>query len=251
MYGWQGTILRVDLSEARITEEPLRLDFARKWLGGEGFGAKLLWDEVGPQVKDALEPENILLFTTGPLSGTLAPGSGRLEIVSKHAMSGIFGDSNAGGFFAPELKQAGYDMLIVQGKAERPVYLWIDDDIVQIRDASQLWGKTISETDAAIKDELGDQNIQISCIGPGGENLVRFAILINNLSRAPGTTGCGAVAGSKNLKAVAVRGTRGSKVARPEEFEQACWLAREKVNKLSRTPTRRRVGSMYLVSVYF
>ncbi|MFC1968221.1 aldehyde ferredoxin oxidoreductase family protein [Chloroflexota bacterium] len=251
MYGWQGTILRVDLSEARVTKEPLKLDFARKWVGGEGFGAKILWDEVGPEVKDALEPDNVLIFATGPLTSTLAPGSGRLELVSKHAMSGIFGDSNSGGHFAPELKQAGYDMLIVTGKAKRPVYLWIDDDKVEIRDASHLWGKTISETDELIKAELGDKDVQVSCIGPGGENLVRFAILVNNLVRAPGRTGCGAVAGSKNLKAVVVRGTKGVRIARPEAFEEVCFNARQKVEKLRVLPTVRQMGTMILMRRYY
>ncbi|MFC1967887.1 aldehyde ferredoxin oxidoreductase family protein [Chloroflexota bacterium] len=251
MYGWQGTILRVDLSEERITKEPLRIDFAMKWLGGEGFGAKILWDEVGPEVRDALEPENRLIFTCGPLTSTIAPGCGRLEIVSKSPLTGIFGDTNSGGHFAPELKQAGYDMLIIFGKAKRPVYLWVDDNVVEIRDASHLWGKTVQETDRLIKEELGDKNIQVSCIGPGGENLVRFAILINNLSRAPGTTGCGAVAGSKNLKAVVVRGTKGVDIARPEEFEEACLNARDKVKGLKRLPTMRQIGTMHLVRMYY
>ncbi|MFC1968841.1 aldehyde ferredoxin oxidoreductase family protein, partial [Chloroflexota bacterium] len=251
MYGWQGTILRVDLSEERIIKEPLSPDFAKKWLGGEGFGAKILWDEVGPEVKDALEPKNLLMFTCGPLVSTLAPGCGRLEIVSKSPLTGIFGDTNSGGHFAPELKQAGYDMLIIEGKAERPVYLWIDDDVVEIRNASHLWGKTVPETDGLIKGELGDANIQISCIGPAGEKLVRFAILMNNLARAPGWAGCGAVAGSKNLKAVAVRGSKGVRIARPEEFEEACFVAREKVKRFTRLPTYREQGTMYLVNMYY
>ncbi|MBI4331180.1 MAG: aldehyde ferredoxin oxidoreductase family protein [Chloroflexi bacterium] len=247
MHGWAGTILRVDLTTGETKKLPLEESFARKWLGGEGFGAKYLWDEVGPEVEDGLDPRNLLMYTTGPLTGTLAPSSGRLEIVTKSPITNIFGDTNAGGHFAPELKNAGYDLLIISGKADKPVYLWIDDDSVEIRDARQLWGKTVPETDEAIKKEVGDKWIQVSCIGPAGENLVRFAILMNNLSRAPGWTGCGAVAGSKNLKAVAVRGTKGVRIARPAEFEAACWRARERVTALQSLPVMRKMGTMMLI----
>ncbi len=245
--GWSGTILNIDLTTGNITKKPLPLDFAQKWLGGEGFGARILWDTVGPEVKDALEPGNVIIYTTGPLTGTLAPSSGRLEIVTKSPLTNIFGDSNAGGHFAPEFKNAGYDAIVITGKAAKPVYLWIDDDRVEIRDASRLWGKTVSETDRAIKQELGDGNIQVSCIGPAGERLVKFAILVNNLDRAPGWSGCGAVAGSKNLKAVAVRGTKGVRVANPAEFEESCRQAREKVMKIASLPNMRFQGTMSLV----
>lgn len=246
MFGWAGAILEIDLSSSKIEKKPLEADFARKWIGGEGFGAKVLWDEVGPEVEDGLDPRNVLIYATGPLNGTMAPSSGRLEIVTKSPLTGIFGDSNAGGHFAPELKHAGYDFVVIKGRADRPVYIWIDDDIVEIRKAAHLWGKTIPETDAAIKAAVGDKNIQVSCIGPGGENRVRFAIIMNNLVRAPGRTGAGAVAGSKNLKAVAVRGTRGIKIARPDEFERACREAREKVRKNPQSKTLARMGTMYL-----
>ncbi|MBI4333735.1 MAG: aldehyde ferredoxin oxidoreductase family protein [Chloroflexi bacterium] len=251
MYGWTGTILRVDLTTGQISKLPLTEAFARKWLGGEGFGARYLWDEVGPEVEDGLDPRNLLIYTTGPLTGTLAPSSGRLEIVTKSPITNIFGDTNAGGHFAPELKNAGYDLLIISGRSEKPAYLWIDDDRVEIRDARHLWGKTVPETDEAIKKEVGDKGIQVSCIGPAGENLVRFAILMNNLSRAPGWTGCGAVAGSKKLKAVAVRGTGGVKIARPAEFEAACLKARARVRNLGFLPTMRKMGTMFLVRAMY
>ena len=251
MYGWAGTILRVDLTEKEIVRQPLKLDFAKKWLGGEGFGAKVLWDEVGPEVEDGLDPRNLLIYTTGPLTSTLAPGCGRLEIVTKSPLTGIFGDSNAGGDFAPEFKQAGYDMIVIGGRAENPVYLWIDDDKVEIRDASYLWGKTVSETDKAIKEELGDENVQVSCIGPAGENQVRFAILMNNLDRAPAWSGCGAVAGSKMLKAVVVRGTKGVRIAHPDEFEQACWEAREKIKDTFSAKNYRQQGTMFLIRAMY
>ncbi len=251
MYGWAGNLLWVDLSKGESTRQPIAEDFALKWLGGEGFGARLLWEQVGPEVKDGLDPDNVLIFAAGPLISTLAPSSGRLEIITKSALTGIFGDSNSGGHFAPELKQAGYDVLIVKGKSDRPVYLWIDDDRVEIRDASHLWGRTVPETDALLKEELRDENIQVACIGPGGENLVRFAAIINNLVRAAGWGGAGAVAGSKNLKAIAVRGTRGVRAARPEQFEQACWAAQDKLRKTVRLlETRRKMGTMHLMRMY-
>lgn len=251
MHGWTGTILKVDLTGGQITKEPLDVDFAAKWLGGEGFGAKVLWDEVGPDIHDEFSPDNVLVYATGPLTGTMAPSSGRLEIITRSPLTGIFGDTNVGGHFAPELKRAGYDMLVISGRAPKPVYLWIDDDSVQIRDAGRLWGKTVPETDRSIKDEIGDKEIQISCIGPGGENKVRFAILMNNLSRAPGWTGCGAVAGSKNLKAIAVRGTRGVTTARPAEFEEAARSAQQKVLKMAHLPTMRTTGTMFLVNAMY
>ncbi|MFC1962948.1 aldehyde ferredoxin oxidoreductase family protein, partial [Chloroflexota bacterium] len=248
MQGWVGTILQVDLGKGQITKDPLDEGFAASWVGGEGFGAKLLWDAVGPEVVDGLDPRNILVYASGPLTGTLAPSSGRLEIITKSALTGIFGDSNSGGNFAPEFKQAGYDAIVIKGKAEKPVYLWIDDDKIEIRDASYLWGKSIPETDEMLKQEIGDRNIQVSCIGPAGENLIRFATIANNLVRTAGWGGVGAVAGSKKLKAIAVRGRKGIRVGRPEEFEKACWEARQKLEKKvgPLLQTRRKMGTMYL-----
>jgi aldehyde:ferredoxin oxidoreductase len=245
-YGWAGQILDINLSNGQIVTKPLTLEFARKWIGGEGLGAKLLWDEVGPEVEDGLDPGNVLIYAAGPLNSTLAPNSGRLEIITKSPLTGIFGDANTGGHFAPEMKQANYDVIIIRGKAKRPVYLWIDDDEVQIRDAGHLWGRDVQETTAILHQELGDRDVQVSCIGPAGENLVRFAILMNNLTRAPGWTGCGAVAGSKNLKAMAIRGTKGVRIAHPEEFERACREIRSKVRDIRLFETRRKIGTMYL-----
>jgi aldehyde:ferredoxin oxidoreductase len=249
VYGWAGRILSVDLSKNEVVTRALEEDFALKWLGGEGFGAKLLWEGVGPEVTDGLDARNLLVFSTGVLTGSLAPSSGRLEIVAKSAITGIFGDSNSGGHFAPSLKQAGYDALIIKGKAERPVYLWIDDGQVEIRDAGHLWGKTTPETDELLRQELGAGDIQIASIGPGGENLVRFAIIVSSPTRAAGWGGVGAVAGAKKLKAVAVRGTRGIKVARPQELRQACWEARLKAERTLRAQyrDRRRMGTMELI----
>ncbi len=247
MYSWSGAILDINLTTGQILKKPLSPDYARKWLGGEGFGAKMLWDNVGPEVADALDEGNVIIYATGPLTGTFAPSAGRLEVITKSALTNGFGDSNSGGHFAPELKRAGYDALIIRGKAPRPVYIFIDNARVEIRDASHLWGKLVSETDKKLKEEIGDPEIQVSCIGPGGEHLVRFAILVNNLVRAPGWAGCGAVAGSKNLKAVVVRGTGEIRIASPGEFQQACQETQEKVLKLALLPTMRKMGTMFLI----
>ena len=230
MFGWSGTILRVDLTEEKINKEPLPMQVAKNFIGGSGIAAKILYDEVGAEVKP-YDPENRLIFSTGPLTGTLSPASGRLNVTTKNPLSMGYGDSNSGGFWAPELKFAGYDVLVIQGKAKKPVYIWIDDDHVELRDASHLWGKTTWETEDTIREELGDPHIEVACIGPAGENIVRYACTIISRSRAPGWGGNGPVMGSKNLKAIAVRGSKGVKIARPREFEDACLEAHEAIKE--------------------
>ena len=229
MYGWTGTILRVDLTEGKIVKEKTPEDLAINFLGGEGFGVKWLYDEVAPGTSP-FDPKMIFVVGIGPLNGTLCPSSGRLELITKSPLTGILGDCNAGGSFAPELKFAGYDSLIVQGKAKRPVYLWIDDDEVEIRDASHLWGmKDKYEFSKRLKEEIGDPNVQIMDIGIAGENKVAYAAVFVNLSRAAASTGIGSVMGSKNLKAIAVRGTKGVEVADPEGFKKAAKECTEKL----------------------
>ncbi|MCZ7381429.1 MAG: aldehyde ferredoxin oxidoreductase family protein [Candidatus Methanoperedens sp.] len=208
---------RIDLSKKKILVCRLNKKLETMFLGGRGINSALLYEEV-PAGIDPFSPENRIIFGTGPLTGTLSPGSGRYTVTSKSPLTGIHGDSNAGGFWGPELRFAGYDHLIIQGRAEKPVYLWINDGSIEIRDASHLWGKTTWETDLMIKKELEDPAIQVASIGPAGENLVRYACIINNLWRAAGRTGMGAVMGSKNLKAVAVRGTGDAFVAKPDEL---------------------------------
>lgn len=219
MYGWQGTILRVDLSRGLISKEPLRKEMGKNYIGGRGINSRILYDEVKPGV-DALDPSNRLIFGTGPLTGTGLLPDGRWTVTAKSPMTGIHGDANGGGHFAAELKWAGYDHIIFQGKADKPVYLWINDEHVELRDAAHLWGKTTWETDKIIKEEIGDPGVQIACIGPGGENLVRFACVVSNLGRAAGRTGMGAVMGSKNLKAIAVRGSKPVKVANAQAYRE-------------------------------
>lgn len=216
-YGWAGYILRVDLSEGRITREPLNETWAREYIGGRGLGAKYLYEEMDPGV-DALSPENKLIMATGPLTGTNASCGARYMVVTKGPLTGAITTSNSGGHWGPELKFAGYDMVIVEGKAEKPCYLLINDDDVQIRDAGNVWGKVVSETEDAIRDETGMPKLRIACIGPAGEKLVRFAGIINDKHRAAGRSGVGAVMGSKNLKAIAVRGTKGVQIARPKDY---------------------------------
>ena len=224
--GWMGTILRVDLTAGTVAKEPLNMKDANDYVGARGLGTKYYCNEVDPKV-DPLSPENKLIFMTGPLTGTAASSSGRYEIVSKAPLTGIIGASNSGGHFGPELKYAGYDGIIFEGKADHPVYLNINDEDVQILDASDLWGKDCHATTEALEEKHG--KIRVSCIGTPGERQMLYAAVMNDKNRAAGRGGMGAVMGSKNLKAVVVRGTYGVKVARPKEFMDACFDARTKL----------------------
>ncbi len=228
--GWTGKRLRVDLSSGLVKVEEIDRAYRMKWLGGRGFNSELLYREVGPDV-DPLGPDNRLIFGVGPLTGTFAPSCGRTTVTAKSPLGGGFGDSNMGGHWGAELKFAGYDQLVIQGKAERPVYLWIDDGKVEIRDASRLWGRTVPEADAMIKEELCSEEIHIALIGPAGENQVRYACILNDIFRAAARSGMGAVMGSKNLKAVAVRGTGAVNIAHPQEFYRICADVRERLKQ--------------------
>lgn len=226
MYGWAGKILKVTLSSGKVEKEPLTEDLGRKFIGGRGVNVKVLYEEVKAGI-DPFDRGNRLVFGAGPLVGTLAPGSGRFNVTTKSPL-GFLGDSNSGGHWGPELKFAGYDHVIVQGKAESPVYLRIDNDDVEIRDAKNLWGLDTWETQMKIREELEDEEVQIACIGQAGENLVRVANVRTGLKHAAGRTGTGGVMGSKNLKAVAVRGTKGIKIADSESFMQ--WVRKARAN---------------------
>ncbi len=223
-YGWMGTILRVNLTNERITKEPLDKQIATKFLGGRGLNGITLFRELKAGI-DPLSAENVLLFGMGPCNGTLSLGSGRYNITAKSPMTGGFGDSNSGGFWGPELKYAGYDQIIIEGKAEKPVYLWIDGDEVEIRNAEKLWGRDTFETEQILKEELEDPRIQMLYIGQAGENLVKFANVMTGLYRAAGRTGMGSVMGSKNLKAIAVRGNNGVQIAHPDKLQEAALKA--------------------------
>ncbi|WP_298666051.1 aldehyde ferredoxin oxidoreductase family protein [uncultured Methanofollis sp.] len=228
MYGWTGTVLRINLTEGKVTKESLKKDAAENYIGGRGLGEKYFMDEVDPKV-DALSPANKLIFATGPLTGTMGISTGRYDVVAKGPLNNTLASSNSGGYFGPMIKYAGYDLIIFEGKAAKPVYVWINNDHVELRDASALWGKTVYETDDAVKAET-DPDAEIACIGPAGENLVLFACIMNDKHRAAGRTGIGAVMGSKNLKAIAVRGTGGIRVADREGFLNAVRAARKKIS---------------------
>lgn len=216
--GYNGKILRVNLSNKSITTEAIDELFCRRYIGGAGFIAYYLWKELKPGV-DALSSDNKLIFALGPITGLQLAGASRHCVGAKSPLTGGLAKAEVGGFWAAQFKRAGYDAVIVDGKAATPVYLWIQDGEVSIRDAKHLWGKETKETEAAIRAELGDDRIQVALIGPGGENLVRYACIMHGLHDAAGRGGLGAVMGSKNLKAVAVRGHRLPKVADSERVK--------------------------------
>ena len=229
MFSYAGRILYVDLSTGKVKTEQLTEETAKKYIGGIGLGIRLLMENSKPG-KDAFNPETPLIFATGPLSGTMGPTAGNgYAVVSKSPATGGIAESKAHGFFGPELKRAGYDAIVFTGKSEKLVYAWIDDDTVQLLDAEQLRGKSPYETDTAIREELGDHYIRVSAIGEAGEKLVRFAAIINDEFRAIGRTGMGAVMGSKNLKAVAVRGTQDVNVADLEGFKEFIKMIHERM----------------------
>lgn len=217
--GWAGKFLKVDLTTGEMEAQPISMDDMTKCIGGSGLAGHVLYEEVLPEIKP-LSPENIVIFSVGPLVGTLAPTSGRATLTSKSPMTGIFGDSSVGGTWGSRLKFAGWDYIIIKGQSPNPVYLWINDDKVEIRDASHLWGKDTWTTGRMIKSELGDPNISVACIGPAGENLSLAGCVIVDYARAWGRCSFGAVLGYKRLKAIAVRGTKGVKIAHKTEFEQ-------------------------------
>jgi aldehyde:ferredoxin oxidoreductase len=203
--GYNGKMLRVNLTKKTVKDEALSEELCRKYLGGAGFVAHYLWKELKAGI-DPLGPDNKLIFALGPVSGIVIPGAARNCIGAKSPLSKGIAKSESGGFWMAELKRAGYDGIIIEGKAEKPVYLWVQDGKASIRDASQLWGKEALETETAIRAELGDEQIHVAMIGPAGEKMVRFACIMEGCHDAAGRGGLGAVMGSKNLKAIAVRG---------------------------------------------
>jgi len=207
---WQKKILRVDLNTESVSTEPLNMEWAEQYLGSRGLATRYLWEEMDPKV-DALSPENVLIFATGPLTGTMASTSGRYTVVTKGPLTGAIAASNSGGKFGAELKYAGYDLLIITGRAKRPVYLSVFDDEVEVRSAAEIWGKTVWEADEWLHKETQEPQAKVAAIGISGENGNRFACVVNDLHRAAGRSGVGAVMGSKNLKAIIARGTVGVK----------------------------------------
>jgi aldehyde:ferredoxin oxidoreductase len=223
---WTEKILRVNLTKGTCESEPLNMDWAQKYLGQRGLATKYLVEEIDPKV-DPLSPDNKLIFATGPLTGTCASTSARYSVITKGALTGAIACSNSGGYFGAELKMAGWDMVIFEGKAEKPVYLSIVDDVAELRSAEHLWGRSVWEVEPALKAESGDPQTRVSSIGVAGETGVLFACIVNDLHRAAGRSGVGAVMGSKNLKAVAVRGTVGVAVKDPKAFMAATMDAKK------------------------
>jgi aldehyde:ferredoxin oxidoreductase len=222
--GYNGKILRVDLDRESITVEELHETLYSRYLGGGTLALHYLLNELKPK-SDPLGPGNILVFAGSVISGTPATGLSRFSVAAKSPLTNAFGEAEAGGWWIPELKFAGYDAIVIKGKAPRPVYLWIHDGEAEIRDARQLWGKFSKETQEEIRKELGDERIRIASIGPAGEKLVKVACILNELKHANGRTGLGAVMGSKNLKAVAVRGKKKMEVADEESVKRLSkWL---------------------------
>lgn len=205
---WAGKLLRVDLTAGTCTSEPLKMEWANQYLGQRGLATKYFAEEVDPMV-DPLAEGNKIIWATGPLTGTMASTGGRFAVITKGPLTGAIACSNSGGYWGAELKMAGWDMVIFQGKSPKPVYLSIVDDVAEIRDASHIWGKTVWQTEEILKKESQDPLTRVSSIGRAGENLVLYAAIVNDLHRAAGRSGVGAVAGSKNLKAISVRGTVG------------------------------------------
>ena len=213
-FGWAGKILRIDLSDRKSWTEPVE-PYTRSFVGGRGISAKILYDELDPKLS-RFDPESRLSFGPGVLTGTPAAGSSRLKISGLGA-GGFMRVSGLGGHVPKEIKWAGYDLIVVQGKSDKPVYAFIYDDVVELRDASHVWGKDTYDTQLLLKEELG-QSVEVMCIGPAAENGVSFSSIHTGWGSAAGLCGLGGVMGSKNLKAIAVRGTRGVKIANPEEF---------------------------------
>jgi len=237
---WTGKILRVNLSDGVCQSEPLNMTWAEEFLGQRGLASKYLYEEMDPAV-DALDPGNVLIFATGPLTGTMAPTAGRYSVVTKGALTGTIACSNSGGKVGAEIKIAGWDLVIIKGKAPKPVYLYIHDDQAELLDASHLWGRSVWEIEPQIKNELGDPAIKVASIGRAGEAGVRYACIVNDLHRAAGRSGVGAVMGSKNLKAIAARGTKGVTAHDPQKFLAAVAAAK---GSLQPHPIRKRLMTL-------
>ncbi len=231
MGAWQGQILRVNLTKGTCKKEKLDPKLARAYIGGRGLGTKILYDEIDPKV-DSLSPNNKLLMATGPLTGTNASTGGRYMVITKSPLTGAIACSNSGGYIGAEIKFCGYDLILFEGRAKMPVYLWLNNDKVEIRPADKLWGKPTHETEDRLKAETHAE-AKVCSIGPAGEKLALIACVMNDKARAAGRSGVGAVMGSKNLKAVVVKGSQSVKVARPKEFMAACLSV---VKKLAESP---------------
>src|SRR5713101_3015935 len=241
-----ATLLRVNLTNGKISKEPIADALTRQFVGGRGVATKLLADNMDPRL-DAYDPGNPLIFATGPLTGTFAPTGGRYMVVTKSPLTDAVACSNSGGYWGPALRYSGYDYLMIEGAAREPVYLWVNDDTVQIRSAKHVWGKLVAETEDALRAET-HPDARVALIGPAGENRARVACVMNDKGRAAGRSGVGAVMGAKKLKAVAVLGTKGFKIANPAAFTQAVLKGRDKLVKGPTTAGLTMLGTAGTVS---
>ncbi|HIH97207.1 MAG TPA: aldehyde ferredoxin oxidoreductase family protein [Thermoplasmata archaeon] len=246
--GYQGKLAFIDLSRDKCRIENLNERDAKRFIGGKGLGLKILWDQT-PAHLDPFDPTNPLIFVTGPLTGTLCPTSGRFAVCTKSPQTGIGLDSQVGGYFGPEIKKAGFDVIIIQGKSENPVYLFIDEGQTEIKDGMWLWGKSTSKTVKALREKHSDQKLRVASIGIAGENLVKYACINvdsheqKQRGGQAGRGGAGAVMGSKNLKAVAVRGSKRVTYADERRFKDAVKVANKKISTDSFIPKRRNIGT--------
>ncbi|MHA1288516.1 MAG: aldehyde ferredoxin oxidoreductase N-terminal domain-containing protein, partial [Candidatus Thorarchaeota archaeon] len=216
MLGYSGKILVVDLSKRETSMLPTDEEITSKFLGGSGYASRLLYDMLDPKA-DPLGPDNILLFMTGPLTGTLAPSTGRHVVCGKSPMTGLWGESHSGGHFGERIRASGFDGILIKDSSDTPVYLQINDESAEILPADDLWGMSTSETQATLKKN--NRRMQVSCIGPAGENLVKFASIVND-ERVAARCGLGAVMGSKKLKAITMNGSNDISLASPDEFKE-------------------------------
>jgi len=246
--GITGRLIRINLTDQKISKEALDPQLFVDFLGARGLGARLLYEELEPKI-DPLSYKNKLIFMTGPLEGTLAPGANKATVSFKSPLTETYSVSNCGGHFAVEMKFAGYDGIIIEGRSETPVYILINDDDVEIKDASHLWGKLTHETDKAIREELNDRDLEIACIGPAGESLVRFACIQADYHREFGRGGAGAVMGAKNLKAIVVKGTGYVEVENPKMLEEITKKVYKTLAESPKAQVRRMYGTPEMVKI--
>jgi len=244
--GYTGKMLIIDLKNQSTSVEKTNLEDAKNFIGAKGLGAKILFDRL-PKDTNPLSPDNILMFTTGPLTGTLAQTSGRGTMVTKSPQTGLFVDSHFGGFFAMEMKKAGWDLIIVNGKSEKPVYIVIKDDKVEFKNASKMWGMECLKTHNLLQKI--ESKSRTALIGPAGENLVKFSAITFDGHRHAGRSGTGAVMGSKNLKAIVISGSGKIPLHDPEGFRKKAMEVLKQVQENDFVPKRRKYGTPYWVDL--
>jgi aldehyde:ferredoxin oxidoreductase len=248
MDGYAGKIAYADLSAGKVTIKPTPPELKKNYIGGRGFGIRLLTDMVDPKV-DPLGEKNVLVYAAGPLTGTGIPLGSRYEVSTIAPLSGTAMSANSGGVFGWKMKKAGFDAVVVSGKSKTPVYLLLDKGKAELRDAARLWGKTTGQTTNAIQEELKDKSVRVSCIGPAGEKLVLFACIINEKTRAAGRGGVGAVMGSKNLKAIAARGDLPIKAADETQLDVVKERVRKKIEENGIEQALTKYGTAVLVNI--